>query len=336
MASDDEESQCDCVPGLPAWMGTFADLMSLLMCFFVLLLSFSEMDAMKFQRLAGSMAEAFGVQAEHNAVEIPKGTSIIAQEFSPGRPDPTPINEVWQKTSDITELSLETRTDDAFDTPRGEALAGDAQAVTTQSASPEAAELAKALLEATRADAEALSKLLAPAIGDGSVDVETRGRQIVVRIREQGSFRSGSAELTRESLAMMEDLQLMLSEMPGQLRILGHTDNQPINTAKFPSNWSLSAARAVAVGHALMRGGDLSPQRFEVAGKADTEPMADNATAAGRSQNRRVEILVEQGLDADLSPADRALLNGAEGADIRRELDLAPDYPFKLRPDEVF
>ena len=61
--SDEEESKCNCKAGLPAWMGTFADLMSLLMCFFVLLLSFSEMDAMKFKRLAGSMAQAFGVPA---------------------------------------------------------------------------------------------------------------------------------------------------------------------------------------------------------------------------------------------------------------------------------
>ena len=105
--SDEEEQKCDCVPGLPAWMGTFADLMSLLMCFFVLLLSFSEMDAMKFKRLAGSMAQAFGVQNKLNVTDIPKGTSIIAQEFSPGRPEPTPINEIWQKTEDLTEMSLE-------------------------------------------------------------------------------------------------------------------------------------------------------------------------------------------------------------------------------------
>ena len=79
--------------GLPAWMGTFADLMSLLMCFFVLLLSFSEMDVLKYKQLAGSMRDAFGVQREINVKDIPKGTSIIAKEFSPGRPEPTPINE---------------------------------------------------------------------------------------------------------------------------------------------------------------------------------------------------------------------------------------------------
>lgn len=88
--SDEEEQECpECVEGLPAYMGTFADLMSLLMCFFVLLLSFAEMDVTKFKRLAGSMKDAFGVQREISADAIPMGTSIIAQEFSPGRPEPT-------------------------------------------------------------------------------------------------------------------------------------------------------------------------------------------------------------------------------------------------------
>ena len=85
--------------GAPAWVMTFADLMSLLMCFFVLLLAFSEMDALKFKQIAGSMKVAFGVQREIKAKEIPKGTSIVAKEFSPGKPDPSAIAEVRQHTT---------------------------------------------------------------------------------------------------------------------------------------------------------------------------------------------------------------------------------------------
>tara|TARA_B100000676_G_C17396936_1_gene493059 strand:+ start:181 stop:471 length:291 start_codon:yes stop_codon:yes gene_type:complete len=92
----DEAADCPpCKQKIAAWVMTFADLMSLLMCFFVLLLSFSETDALKFKRLAGSMNEAFGVQNLLNVNDIPKGTSIIAQECSPGRPDPTPISQIW-------------------------------------------------------------------------------------------------------------------------------------------------------------------------------------------------------------------------------------------------
>ena len=99
MSLDNEE--CECPPeGLPAYMSTFADLMALLMCFFVLLLSFAEMDAIKFKRLAGSMRMAFGVQRVVEADQIPLGTSIIAQEFSPGRTEPTVINTVTQQSID--------------------------------------------------------------------------------------------------------------------------------------------------------------------------------------------------------------------------------------------
>ena len=102
------EEECKCPPeGLPAWMGTFADLMSLLMCFFVLLLSFSEMDVLKFKQIAGSMKYAFGVQSLLEVKDIPKGTSVIAQEFTPGKPDPTPIEVIMQQTIEITKAKLD-------------------------------------------------------------------------------------------------------------------------------------------------------------------------------------------------------------------------------------
>ena len=93
--------------GAPAWVTTFADLMSLLMCFFVLLLSFSEMDLNKYKQVAGSMRNAFGVQREIKTMAMPKGTSVIAQEFSPGRPSPTPLNVIRQNSIDDTKQTLE-------------------------------------------------------------------------------------------------------------------------------------------------------------------------------------------------------------------------------------
>ncbi|MCR9074793.1 MAG: sigma-70 family RNA polymerase sigma factor, partial [bacterium] len=90
------------------WMATFADLMALLLCFFVLLLSFSEMDVLKYKQVAGSMAQAFGVQNEITADGIPKGPSVIAQEFSPGKPQPTLDPIIQQQTVDNSEQSLQT------------------------------------------------------------------------------------------------------------------------------------------------------------------------------------------------------------------------------------
>ena len=88
------------------WLATFADLMSLLMCFFVLLLSFSELDVIKFKQIAGSMKTAFGVQRDIVLEEPPKGTSVIKQEFSPAISEPTLLNQVKQKTTDVEAQKL--------------------------------------------------------------------------------------------------------------------------------------------------------------------------------------------------------------------------------------
>ncbi len=329
MADEDEES-CDCPPGLPPWMGTFADLMSLLMCFFVLLLSFSEMDAMKFKRLAGSMAQAFGVQNKLNVTDIPKGTSIIAQEFSPGRPDPSPINEIYQRTTDITESSLEVSCTEEFDVEQGDE--GYDAGVKVK-----VVEKLQELLDETEADAYELADALSDQIEAGQVEIETRGRLIIIRIREKGSFVSGSAELAPDYREVMTEVRAVLAQKPGKIEIQGHTDDLPIRTSRFRSNWDLSAARAVSVAMELMKGGDLSPRRFEVAGFSDTVPLVANDSSKNRSRNRRVEILVKQGLGDELDDEDVELLKDDEqGEDILRELNLEPEYLFDLNPEEIF
>jgi len=326
--SDEEEQKCDCVPGLPAWMGTFADLMSLLMCFFVLLLSFSEMDAMKFKRLAGSMAQAFGVQNKLNVTDIPKGTSIIAQEFSPGRPEPTPINEIWQKTDDLTEMSLEVECSEEYSVEAGtEGLEAGAQVK----------QKLEELLESTREDAYELAEALSEQIAAGQVELETRGRLIIIRIREKGSFISGSAEMASEYKDVMQEVKSVLALKKGKIEVQGHSDDVPIRTARFRSNWELSSARAVSVAHELMLGGDVSSGRFAVSGFADTQPLVPNNSAENRARNRRVEILVKQGLEDELTEEDIELLKEDEqGEDILRELNLEPEYLFDLEPEEIF
>ena len=99
--SDAPPAKAEESSGAPAWMATFADLATLLMCFFVLLLSFSEMDAAKFKELAGSLQKAFGVQRDVPANELPKGTSVVTTEFSPGKPDNQTLLKIMrQQTTD--------------------------------------------------------------------------------------------------------------------------------------------------------------------------------------------------------------------------------------------
>ncbi|WP_299202154.1 flagellar motor protein MotB [uncultured Amphritea sp.] len=291
----EEEHKCPpCPAGLPGWLATFGDLMSLLMCFFVLLLSFSEMDVLKFKQLAGSMREAFGVQTQVKVEDIPKGTSIIAQEFSPGRPEPTPLNEVRQMTLSNDLQTLDVRTKE------GESEVSD-------KLEGETAQQLQQMLQQMEAQAEAEAKkeavefaaALRQEIGQGSVEIDTDGRKIVIRVKEKGSFDSGSAELKYAYIPVIAKIRDVLLNVGGKVAIEGHTDNIPISGGQYESNWGLSTARALAVGHELFADPRIDQSRFTIIGFADTKPLAPNNTSENRSMNRRVEIIIQKGDDPE-------------------------------------
>ncbi len=329
----------ECPKGIPAWMATFADLMSLLMCFFVLLLSFSEMDVLKYKQLSGSMKNAFGVQSEINATDMPKGTSIIAQEFSPGTPDPTPINEVRQSTTDITKNTLDIRIGDTGNEETGEGTTRDLPDIVMIDGEPTEEDVKEllvaklqALVKETEEGATQLASVLKKEISSGKVDIETRGRRIIIRVREQGSFPSGSADLQPRFMPVMRSVRDVLKNIPGKISVEGHTDSMPISTRVFRSNWDLSSARALSVAHALLEGGKLDQNRFMVTGLAATRPILANDTEENRAKNRRVEIVIHQGLDNETSEELKKLQQ--INPDLLKSLDL--DTPFVLNPDEIF
>ena len=293
------EQEEDESPGIPAWMATFADLMSLLMCFFVLLLSFSEMDVEKYKQVAGSMKNAFGVQNQVKVMDIPKGTSIIAQEFSPGKPQPTQIKTVNQFTTETTKASLRVGNPEARKTDGDE---------TDQQRARELLKQQLELLAAkTQGDAEQLRKALNDDIKNGKVDIEATGSVITIRIRERGSFPSASATLHPDFMPVMETLRNALKDVEGKIAVEGHTDNIPIASGRFKSNWDLSASRALSVTHELVKHKLLDDKRFMVVGHADTQPYRPNSSAQNRAQNRRVEIVIQQGLDQGTTSAIREL-----------------------------
>lgn len=255
--------------GIPAWVMTFADLMSLLMCFFVLLLAFSEMDAQKFKQLSGSMKEAFGVQAEVKSDFIPKGTSVVTQEFSPGRPVPTPSNEMRQFTIDSSKSTLDYVSSDQ-DKTQGEKL--------------QDADLDR--------DAERIRELLRDEIEQGRASVTREGGRIIVQLLEHGSFASGDANLQTAFAPTVDKLSNVIGQMPGIVQVTGHTDDVPIATSRYRSNWELSAARAVSVAHQLLENPQIDPGRMVVTGLAETAPLVPNDSAENRAKNRRVQISV--------------------------------------------
>lgn len=377
--------------GAPPWVMTFADLMSLLMCFFVLLLSFSEMDVSKYKEMAGSMKDAFGVQRDISVKEPPKGINIIAREFSPGRPKPTTLNIIRQMTTNDMRINLDlgkerrrpvptprsphvpdneqtlkpeqsaknqadrlkgqkageqaddkagaksgehaqlmpgktpSQADGLSDAQRQElakakALALkrleeilNAEGLLEDKAKPGAAgtvEIDRRSLDQLLVDREAAKKLkklqrsvglISAALGReikaGTVDVETDGEKVIIRVREKASFASGHAELKEGFRPILGRVAEILKNSEGKVIVAGHSDNVPINTERFRSNWELSAARAVSVAHVMMEAAGLPSNRLLIQGYADTDPVTDNDTAANRAKNRRVEIILQQGED---------------------------------------
>ncbi len=354
--------------GAPAWVMTFADLMSLLMCFFVLLLSFAEMDLLKFKQISGSMKLAFGVQREIKASEMPKGTSVIAREFSPGKPTPTLVTEVRQQTIDETKQTLEftdatTEKDDEntaeqmndvedapiqkkqdSETPNDdqmeyqlktlkvivEELKQDVSELSEQledkmseeekqamdeaeeklasieekieeiiqlqsEIEPEKIYITEEVVEKTQEDTEKLLQALAPEIKEGLVSIETEDNKILLRIKEKGSFPSGSATMKGGFFPVINKLKVALKDIDGKVIVSGHTDNIPIKTKRFRSNWELSSSRAVTVVHELLNKSQLDIERFTVEGLGSAYPIVPNDSSENRALNRRVELTIIQG-----------------------------------------
>ena len=276
---DDDEGNPD------GWMVTFSDLMSLLLCFFVLILSMAEVDIIKYKQLADSMSEAFGVQRDMELESVPKGTSVVSTEFRPGIPDETIVDVVQQVTQDQTRNSLRIGNPDApvadEKDVRDEVLTYDEM---------------MELIQETELDAEMLRRLLRTEIDQGQIDVESEARTIIIRIRERGSFTSGSALLNTSFVGVIDKIASALTQIEGKIAVEGHTDDVPINTFAYPSNWDLSAARSVSVVRRMLNISTLRPDRVTASGFADTRAQAINSTAEGRARNRRVEILVRQPL----------------------------------------
>lgn len=268
-------NETDKSEGQQGWLATFADLMSLLMCFFVLLLSFSELDVVKFKQIAGSMKTAFGVQDEVVLEQVPLGTSIIAQEFSAGIPTPTLLDEVKQSTSETKapDLAINPEASDTYKKQSGRDK--DAQE--------------QALYVVQRQ----LEKLLEEQIAQGRFELDNQGQQLVIRISEQGTFASGSGFLQPQLVPTLEKIAEILADIPGQVSVTGHTDNKALSNEMFEDNLALSATRAIAVARVLKRNSYLTS--LHIVGMADAQPLVENSNSHNRAINRRVEISILQG-----------------------------------------
>jgi len=386
---EQDEQECPkCPPtGAPAWMATFADMATLLMAFFVLILSFAEFNVPKFKQISGSLKEAFGVQKVVPVVEQPKGTTIIALEFSPNpspsisetlrqdttelqqpnlvipeqddvapdgseddkdkdsdfegaggegaeQLDATELAQQLQKAIDSGEVTVETlgenvvinfpeekTSDEQIQTLVAEALealnearqkSGSTEsevffggieqqleklASTVDSDDPNdgdgqggsSAEQAEKVQNASRTTEE-LTVALREQIDQGLVAVEQREDSVFITVGSGGAFPSGTADLTDEARRILDRIALASMSPQSEITVTGHTDDVPISNAQFRDNWDLAAGRAASVVQAIQQTGLIDGDRLSAVSKGEMAPIGDNSTAAGREENRRIEI----------------------------------------------
>jgi len=198
---DDDEECPKCPPvGAPAWMATFADMATLLMAFFVLILSFAEFNTPKFKQISGSLNNAFGVQRIVPVVEQPKGTTVISMEFSPS-PSPSVSNELTQQTTEQELPEVEVKTKDQ------DATAGDEKSTDGQSEG-QGGEKAESGDQATAGQAmsgDELASALQDAIQSGEVQVEMAGENVVINFPSEDTTQTDLPSLIDETLTALAE-----------------------------------------------------------------------------------------------------------------------------------
>ena len=230
-----EEEECPkCPPpGAPAWMATFADMATLLMAFFVLILSFAEFNTPKFKQISGSLQNAFGVQRVIPVVEQPKGTTVISMEFSPS-PSPSVTNEMTQQTTELERPELEVETNEDVAPEGGD----DGQDGTTEGSGGEQESVPEEQsgAQSDTLDATELARALDQAIQSGEVSIEMAGENVVINFPSEDTTQKDLPSLIEETLqALAEarqasgkaDSEVLFGGLEQQLAELAAAARQP-------------------------------------------------------------------------------------------------------------
>lgn len=220
------------------WLISYADMITLVMAMFVLMLSVSTFDKVRFDQNATEMRKAFNV--ENGPRTGGPGTNLKIDE-------PAVLEDV---ETVVRQREWRTRT------------------------------------------RELIRNALARELSSGMTSMVETEENILIRFPDTAAFSSGSADLRESILPALDRMTEVLRGVEGQLVVSGHTDNVPISTARFRSNWDLSVARAVSVVHYLVRDNRIEPARLTAQGFAESRPLAPNIGAENQAQNRRVEIAI--------------------------------------------
>ena len=231
------------------WLVSYADFITLLFAFFVVMYSLSSVNEGKYRILSNSLMQAF-----RNASINTEGQTIIAPPAIVNTGPAVPVKRlnIYDKQSAAREQAARKMRDMA----------------------------------------SSIRRVLEPITGDGKVRVTEGAFGVTVEINASVLFSPGGAVLSSEADAALRAVAGVIADSEFPIMVEGHTDSNPINNLRFPSNWELSSARASSVVRLFVENG-VSPSRLTAAGYADQRPIADNNTDAGRARNRRVAIMLE-------------------------------------------
>jgi len=233
------------------WLISYADFITLLFAFFVVMFASSQSDKAKAQQVSDSVKEALDKGG------VPK----VVHEILGGTVDDKGVGNAMIRGP------------------------GGSKPVVQPPPQPTAvAELTPSL--------EFLTDALQKEIKDGKIDIHLEPRGLVVSLRQSTFFPSGEAAVDPATLDSLDKIAATIRKLPNSVRFEGHTDSIPIHTARFRSNWELSAARSIAMLELFSGHYDIPRNRFAIAGYADTAPKDSNDTPEGRAHNRRVDIVI--------------------------------------------
>lgn len=285
--------------GLDEWMGTFSDMMTLLMCFFVMLFAMSNVDEAKFDEVSQSFQQNFsifkgGAKAIGDGVLVSNGVSQLNM-----------LDEYINSTGKVADS--DTQNTEFKENAQGEMDSKMQELAEELGASKEeikelqesSQNLENEKLKRSEELAERIEESLAENFLSDQVDVTFDANCVVLTFNGAFLFDSGKADLKTEALPMLNKIGKILSKYADDnIEIEGHTDSVPLNGGRYENNDVLSSYRALAVFDYLKDNASIDPSIMKHSGRGEYEPIADNSTPEGRAKNRRVEIKIYNALSA--------------------------------------
>ena len=268
------------------WLVSYADFITLLFAFFVVMYSISSVNEGKYRVLSDSMVAAFRDPAR----------SLEPIQVGELMRSPMQSDSIMDRNKQIIEIfKLPLPIDGKEEKEEKEEKAAQPEPQSQLDAPQD-----QALDQAAQDLADSIETAMSDLVDAGMIDVRRDKRWIEVEIKSSILFTSGSAELSVQSEPVLRKLAEKLSPLDNIIHVEGFTDNVPIRNFEFLSNWELSASRAASVVHLFTRLG-VDPQRMAAIGYGEFRPLATNATAEGRAKNRRVVLVIMSGSDARVS-----------------------------------